>query len=188
MKSELEKILEGEHPYDIFVRWKPLHEQPIGWEPNLDNGVRINIRPFMTATTLSGRRRNACILRVAPKIKWDKDRGKLGGNLESKPRRGDRMAHTFANLLTHLIFSTKDRVPTVRPEFKADLWAYLGGITRGTEGQALIVGGTADHAHLLVWLPPALAVSDCLRVLKANSSRWMHETHSPQSEFAWQTG
>ena len=98
------------------------------------------------------------------------------------------MAHTFANLLTHLIFSTKDRLPSIRPEFKADLWAYLGGIARGLEGQALIVGGAADHAHLLVWLPPTLAVSDCLRVVKANASRWVHEIHSPQSQFAWQTG
>jgi len=76
LKSELEKILEGEHPYDIFVRWKPLHEQPIGWEPDLNDGVRINIRPFITASTLNGRGKNACILRVAPKIKWEKDRGK----------------------------------------------------------------------------------------------------------------
>jgi hypothetical protein len=76
LKRELEKILEGEPPYDIFVRWKPLHQQPVGWEPDVDDGVRINIRPFMTAKTLNSRARNACILRVAPKIKWDKDRGK----------------------------------------------------------------------------------------------------------------
>lgn len=76
LKRELEKILEGEPPYDIFVRWKPLHQQPVGWEPEVDDGVRINIRPFMTAKTLNSRARNACILRVAPKIKWDKDRGK----------------------------------------------------------------------------------------------------------------
>ncbi|WP_437648698.1 Eco57I restriction-modification methylase domain-containing protein [Sorangium sp. So ce362] len=76
LKRELEKILEGEPPYDIFVRWKPLHQQPIGWEPDLDDGVRVNIRPFMTAKPLNARGKNACILRVAPKIKWDKDRGK----------------------------------------------------------------------------------------------------------------
>jgi hypothetical protein len=76
LKRELEKILEGEPPYDLFVRWKPLHEQPIGWEPDLDDGVRLNIRPFMTAKPLNARGKNACILRVAPKIKWDKDRGK----------------------------------------------------------------------------------------------------------------
>ncbi len=77
LKRELENILQGEPPYDIFVRWKALHEQPIGWEPDLNDGVRSNIRPFMTARPLSARAKNACILRVTPKnIKWDKDRGK----------------------------------------------------------------------------------------------------------------
>lgn len=76
LKRELERILEGEPPYDIFVRWKPLQEQTIGWEPNLNDGVRVNIRPFMVARPLNARAKNACILRVAPKIKWEKDRGK----------------------------------------------------------------------------------------------------------------
>ena len=76
LKTELIKILEGEPPYDIFVRWKPLHEQPIGWDPDINDGVRMNIRPFMAARTLNARGANACILRTTPKIKWDKDRGK----------------------------------------------------------------------------------------------------------------
>lgn len=76
LKRELEKILEGEPPYDIFVRWKPLHQQPVGWEPDINDGVRVNVRPFMTAKPLNMRGKNACILRVAPRIKWDKDRGK----------------------------------------------------------------------------------------------------------------
>lgn len=65
LKTKLESILEGEAPYDIFVRWKPLHEQPIGWEPDLNDGVRLNIRPFVTAG----------ILRSKFTINWNKDRG-----------------------------------------------------------------------------------------------------------------
>jgi hypothetical protein len=76
LKTELTNILTGEPPYDLFVRWKPLAEQPIGWEPDINDGVRINIRPFMTAKPLGARAKGACILRVMPKIKWDKDRGK----------------------------------------------------------------------------------------------------------------
>lgn len=76
LKRRLELILEGEPPYDIFVRWKSLAEQPIGWNPDLNDGVRLNIRPFMTAEVL---RHNK-----PPKlnIKWDKDRGK---DVESAP-------------------------------------------------------------------------------------------------------
>lgn len=76
LRGELIKILEGEPPYDIFVRWKPLHEQPIGWDPDINDGVRMNIRPFMTARPLGAKTKGACILRATPKIKWDKDRGK----------------------------------------------------------------------------------------------------------------
>ncbi len=76
LKVELTNILTGEPPYDLLVRWKPLAEQPIGWEPDINDGVRINIRPFMTARPLGARAKGACILRTTPKIKWDKDRGK----------------------------------------------------------------------------------------------------------------
>lgn len=76
LRAELIRILEGEPPYDIFVRWKPLHQQPIGWEPDINDGVRLNIRPFMTARPLAARAKGACILRCVPRIKWDKDRGK----------------------------------------------------------------------------------------------------------------
>jgi hypothetical protein len=74
LKSRLELILEGEDPYDIFVRWKPLKEQPIGWNPDLQDGVRLNIRPFTTPPDLG--RKGSGVLRYPPNIKWEKDRGK----------------------------------------------------------------------------------------------------------------
>lgn len=81
LKKELEAILEGEKPYDIFVRWKPLAEQPIGWTPDLNDGVRLNIRPFMYARDVG--KKGAGILRWLPTgIKWTKDRGK---DVESAP-------------------------------------------------------------------------------------------------------
>lgn len=69
LRGELTKIIEGEPPYDIFVRWKPLHHQPIGWEPDIDDGVRLNIRPFVTAKPKSSGRRDGCILRVTPRVR-----------------------------------------------------------------------------------------------------------------------
>ncbi|WDQ14571.1 Eco57I restriction-modification methylase domain-containing protein [Rhodopirellula sp. P2] len=73
--KRLEAILAGEPPYDLFVRWKPIHEQPIGFEPDINDGVRINIRPFM-AVDLPGVPKDAGVFRIKPKIKWTKDRGK----------------------------------------------------------------------------------------------------------------
>jgi hypothetical protein len=80
LKKKLELILEGEAPYDIFVRWKPLERQPIGWNPDLNDGVRLNIRPFMSVLDVG--KKGAGVLRDKPNIKWDKDRGK---DVESAP-------------------------------------------------------------------------------------------------------
>lgn len=74
LKKKLELILEGEAPYDIFVRWKPLEQQPIGWDPDLNDGVRLNIRPFLTVPDVG--KRGAGCLRDKPNINWNKDRGK----------------------------------------------------------------------------------------------------------------
>ncbi len=73
LQADLLKILEGEAPHDIFVRWKPLHEQPIGWNPDINDGVRLNIRPFLTVRDVG--KKGAGVLRCKPNIKWDKDRG-----------------------------------------------------------------------------------------------------------------
>lgn len=74
LKKKLELIKKGEAPHDIFVRWKPLQEQPIGWNPDLNDGVRLNIRPFMTVGNV--KKKGAGILHDKPNIKWNKDRGK----------------------------------------------------------------------------------------------------------------
>ncbi|MFV0436852.1 MAG: Eco57I restriction-modification methylase domain-containing protein [Desulfopila sp.] len=80
LKKKLELILEGEAPYDIFVRWKPLEKQPIGWDPDLNDGVRLNIRPFLTVPDVG--KKGAGVLRDKPNINWNKDRGK---DVESAP-------------------------------------------------------------------------------------------------------
>ena len=66
LRKKLHAILEGEPPFDIYVRWKSLAEQPIGWDPDLDDGVRLNIRPFVEAG----------VLRSGVNVHWRKDRGK----------------------------------------------------------------------------------------------------------------
>jgi hypothetical protein len=89
LQKRLIAILEGEPPFDIFVRWKPIEQQPIGWEPDINDGVRVNIRPFM-ASDLPGGRKGAGILRWKPNINWRKDRGK-------EPRRPQEQFPWFWN-------------------------------------------------------------------------------------------
>ena len=75
LQKRLAAILIGEPPHDIFVRWKPLTEQPIGWEPDINDGIRLNIRPFMM-DDIPGGKKGAGVLRTKPKVHWRKDRGK----------------------------------------------------------------------------------------------------------------
>ena len=76
LQEQLQRILAGEPPCDIFVRWRPLNAQAVGWEPDIDDGVRLNIRPFMRAELRKGGRAGAGVLRWKPNISWKKDRGK----------------------------------------------------------------------------------------------------------------
>jgi hypothetical protein len=73
LQKELARIIEGEAPCDIFVRWKSIDQQAVGWNPDLNDGVRLNIRPFLLANDVG--KRGAGILRWKPNIKWEKDRG-----------------------------------------------------------------------------------------------------------------
>ena len=76
LKRKLELILAGDPPYDIYVRWKPPARQAIGWGPDLDDGVRLNVRPFVQAG----------VLRTKFNVKWEKDRGK---NPDASERHND---------------------------------------------------------------------------------------------------
>ena len=97
------------------------------------------------------------------------------------------MAHTYTNLLTHVIFSTKDREPLVTASLHDDLLAYLGGIVRQLGGALRAANARADHVHLLCSLPPTVATADALRVVKTNSSRCVHRGRH-YTGFDWQTG
>ncbi|HYP42021.1 MAG TPA: IS200/IS605 family transposase [Chloroflexia bacterium] len=98
------------------------------------------------------------------------------------------MEHTFTHLVTHVVFGTKGRAPTITTEMKSPLHAYLGGIIKEVGGKPLIINGTHDHVHLLVALPATVAIADLIRVVKANSSRWAHEKWPKRHEFGWQQG
>jgi putative transposase len=100
------------------------------------------------------------------------------------------MAGTYTNLLYHLVFSTKERKELIKKEFQEELYKYIGGIVRGEGGVLLEIGGMPDHVHLLAKLKPTRAVSDILRQIKANSSKWLNDEHKRFRirKFAWQEG
>lgn len=75
LQRRLAAIIEGEPPFDLFVRWKPLSGQATGWNPDVNDGVRLNLRPFL-ADDIPGGKKGAGVLRSKPNVHWRKDRGK----------------------------------------------------------------------------------------------------------------
>lgn len=98
------------------------------------------------------------------------------------------MASTHSNLTFHIVYSTKYRRATITDQIRPRLYEYIGGIIREEKGSQLDIGGMPDHVHILARLSPSIAVSDVLRVVKTNSSKWVNESFSLPQPFAWQRG
>ena len=98
------------------------------------------------------------------------------------------MANTFTSLHYHVIFSTKNREPWIRPDIESRVWSYLGGITRENDLKAILVGGIENHVHLLIGLPPTITVSKAVQLIKGGSSAWIKETFPGTRGFGWQDG
>lgn len=98
------------------------------------------------------------------------------------------MANTYTNLVYHIVFSTKHREPLITNDLREELYKYIGGIFRAEGGALLKIGGTPDHVHLLVKLKAAHSVSEIMRKVKANSSKWINENKKTMGRFSWQTG
>jgi putative transposase len=96
--------------------------------------------------------------------------------------------HSFSSSLHHCVFATKDREAVLTPQLRERLWPYLGGIARENGMKALMIGGVADHVHVLLSLPATISVAKAMQLLKGNSSKWIHETFPELRSFAWQEG
>jgi putative transposase len=92
------------------------------------------------------------------------------------------MGHTYSSNLIHCVFSTKNRKPVLHPDRVDALYAYFGGIAKGEGLKLIVVGGTNNHVHLLLALPPSCSLAHSIQKLKGSSSHWMG------SGFSWQEG
>jgi putative transposase len=98
------------------------------------------------------------------------------------------MAHSFTNLLYHLVFSTKNREPWLGEAIRPAMFKYLGGILKDDGGTPLIVNGVTDHVHILTKLRPDKSLSHVMSDLKSRSSAWVHRTCPGLEVFSWQAG
>jgi len=98
------------------------------------------------------------------------------------------MGHTYANILIHAVFSTRNRQPWLTPEIREEIFRYLGGTVRELGGQSRLVNGPLDHVHMLFLQPRTLSIATVAEKVKANSSRWVKERWPERRYFRWQTG
>ena len=98
------------------------------------------------------------------------------------------MAHTFTSLHYHCTFAAAGRRNLIPQDMMSDIHAYMGGIARNLHGTAIAIGGTANHAHVLVGLPASVRIATAVGKIKANSTGWIHSTFPTMSDFSWQTG
>jgi putative transposase len=95
---------------------------------------------------------------------------------------------TYTSLTYHAVFSTKYRKPYIDESLREDLYRYIGGIMRGEKGSLLEIGGIEDHVHILAGFSPTISVSDMLKRIKGNSSKWINDEKKTPRRFQWQAG
>jgi len=98
------------------------------------------------------------------------------------------MANTFTQIYVHIVFAVKGRQNLIQKNWKDELHKYICGIVNGKEQKVYAIGGMADHIHLLVSIKPTISISDLVRDMKANSSKWINEKQYVVGKFQWQEG
>ena len=98
------------------------------------------------------------------------------------------MANTYTQLYVHLVFTVKGRSNLISTRWKEDLYKYITGIITNEKQKLMIINGMPDHLHLLIGLKPDCNLSDLMRTIKANSSKWINENRFVVGKFQWQTG
>ena len=98
------------------------------------------------------------------------------------------MGHSFVSCAIHCIFSTKERRSPIPSDVQDRLWSYMGGIARSNNMTALAVGGTDNHAHMLLSVTSTIPISKAMQLVKGGSSKWLRDTLPQCHDFCWQEG
>jgi len=98
------------------------------------------------------------------------------------------MAGKHLSLLIHFVWSTSGREPWIDKAWREPLHSYIGGIMKKKRAKLLAAGSVHDHIHLYASLPSTVSIADFVNAVKANSSRWVHDSYPTARSFAWQEG
>ncbi len=98
------------------------------------------------------------------------------------------MANTYTQITIHVVFAVKGRENFIKPAFKDEVFKYIAGIISNKQQKLLCINGMPDHVHALIGLEPDMTLSDLVRDIKANSSRFINEKRWLRWNFEWQKG
>lgn len=98
------------------------------------------------------------------------------------------MANTYIQIYIHIVFTVEGRQNLIRKEYKEELYKYIAGIVRNKGQKVIAIGGTSDHIHILIGVKPNIALSDLVRDIKANSSKFISDRKWVMGKFNWQEG
>lgn len=98
------------------------------------------------------------------------------------------MANTYTKLFFHVVFSPKRRANLISPNWKDELYKYITGIISNKNQTLIAINGMPDHIHILIGTKPDCNLSDLVRDIKANSSRFINEKQWVSGKFEWQQG
>lgn len=98
------------------------------------------------------------------------------------------MANTYTQIYIHVVFAVQERACVIKKEWREELFKYIAGILRNQGIKLLAIGGVEDHIHILLALIPKIALSELIRDVKANSSKFINEKGFVRGKFYWQEG
>lgn len=98
------------------------------------------------------------------------------------------MAGTYSQIYIQVVFAVKGRENLIAKHWKDDLHKYISGIIKAKEQKPIIVNGVADHIHCFIGLKPSMAISDIVRDIKNNSSKFINDKNFIKGKFQWQEG
>jgi putative transposase len=99
-----------------------------------------------------------------------------------------RMANTYTQIYLHVVFAVEGRQSLIAPGHNDELQKYITGIVSTQRHKLIAINNVPDHLHMLVGLRPDAALSELVRDIKANSSRFVNEKHWVMGRFSWQEG
>jgi len=98
------------------------------------------------------------------------------------------MPNTFSQIHIHVVFSVQNRLSLISKQWEQRLYKYISGIIQNQGHKLIAINGMPDHIHILFGMRPNQSISELLRTIKSDSSRWINENKFVAGKFSWQEG